>query len=290
MTLPAPRELAEMGADELAEKLVTLALACRDAARTGDFVEPLEELEALQEAARFASAENLALLEVAIAMLKALTRSTQTIPELAVQRLLRESEHAEKLLRRLLEAPLERSEIARDERVTRDILDRLAKVGVVRSGSSFDIAPSYRRLVEDLIEPVSFRMWRAVDEARAFIAAADLNNNQGAEYLSAHLGVSQGQAHSHLSRFEVARSGAIQFGSGRAVVRRIHARNAVSGRGKPAQPPPSGVLSDGNFVKITGWRIEFGDIAQALPNNKEDTDTVTTTTQQQQQQQQRASS
>jgi len=62
-----------MSADALADELVELANRVRDALRDGQTVDVLETLDHLQQASRQATGAQLALLEVASALLKAMT-------------------------------------------------------------------------------------------------------------------------------------------------------------------------------------------------------------------------
>lgn len=196
-----PLRLAELDIDILAEHLVAMAQQARKLATEGTVVELHDLLQQVHESARTAGGEQLALLEVAEAFLRALARSDLGRSELALRRLFAQHpDPAEELFTRLLE-PASISEEDLFEMVghARASVEMLIELGVLRrNGRVFDLSPSMRPIARELVEPAAFRMWRQVNEARSQIALARMKQPAAEGHLSAHLGITRQQAAAHL--------------------------------------------------------------------------------------------
>jgi len=198
----APEELASLDSERLAETLVTLANEVRDDLREGRHVRALSLLEELQQAARRSAGPQLALLEVAIAVLKAVTRTDLGRPELVIHEMLaEESDDVDAFLTKACEGVARASEVSRLPRPIVERIARLRDLGVIRELQGvFDVALKYRALVSELIEPLPFRLWREVTDVRNEIMAQHLPEHQAASLLAGQFGLGQQQAVRHLRR------------------------------------------------------------------------------------------
>lgn len=201
-----PTNLADLDFEALATQVVAIAQRARTLTAEGDAVELHELLEAVRSAANVVSGERLVLLEVAEAFLRAMARSDLGRSELALRRLFVEHpEIARVLFSRLLKpATLTEEELRASTGEARAHLDELIALGVLRKvGHAFDVRPSLRPLARDLLEPVAFRLWRRVSDARSNILRAGMPAAEASAHLAARLGVTPQEATAHLEAHPV---------------------------------------------------------------------------------------
>lgn len=202
MTLRITRDLAALSSGDLSEELTSLANQIRDALADGQTVDVLELLDQLQTSSRKARGPQLDLLEVACALLKAVTRTNLGRPELAAHQLLSaHGDAGEAFFERVLAHPVPPAEVARLPSLVREHVGRLVDLGVLRqAGGHLDVAPQYRPFMDDLLEPLPLRHWREVTDARSEIFSQHMNEGKAASHLAGLFGIREGDAIRHLRR------------------------------------------------------------------------------------------
>jgi hypothetical protein len=192
-------DLENVAPEELAERLVEIAQQARKLADREATVELADLLADVRAAADSAGGPALALLEVAEAFLRTLSRSNLGKAEIALHRFVASKpDVALPLLGRLVDGESigadtvgELGEIARP----------LVEVGALcelDGGRRFNLRPSLRNLARELVEPAPFRMWRRVEAARSTAGLNRLAPDATAAYLASQFGVTQQEAEQHL--------------------------------------------------------------------------------------------
>jgi hypothetical protein len=207
MNLPremTPDDLLALDDDGLAEHLTALALRARRLAADGDVVGLHAALDAVRAAGDRATGHALALLGVAEEFLRALARSDLGRSEMAIRRLFASDPACagaifSRLLRNGSIAVEDLAEIG--SQAQREV-DALVHHGVLHADDKVcRLVPSFRALVQDLLEPPVLRMWRYVQEARSAAIASGLGRNESTTLLAAKLALTGPQVERHLDRF-----------------------------------------------------------------------------------------
>lgn len=190
-------DLVQLDASALTEWLVGEAQAARAAALQGDADRLRGLVDRLRAAARELGGERLRLVEVAEAYVRLLGRTDLSPAERALRAFLKEQrDDAEWVCQRWLQPAL----VAEGDVTSRAgglavELARLVDAGVAeRTRQGWLLRPAHRALVLDLVEPIAFRLWRQVEEARRRIRDMQMNKPAATEYLAGTFGVDEQQA------------------------------------------------------------------------------------------------
>jgi hypothetical protein len=201
-------DLARLAPDELCERLAKLAAEARKDAVEGRIGELARKLEDVKAAAAVASGEQLRLLEVAEAFLRAMSRTDLGRREVALHVFfMRHPREAYALFSKLLSpASLGVEEQRALPEEVQEGLVELVRVGALRrDGDALALSPAVIAVARELREPAVLRMWRAVEQCRKDIAQDGLNIEEGARFLSGRLGITVEQGRRHLEEHPAVR-------------------------------------------------------------------------------------
>jgi hypothetical protein len=182
---------------ELARRVIAIARDVPRALREDDLPTLASYRTELDAAVDMATGANLAVVEVAHALFKyALPSAREEVVDLRV--LLDDETGASMLERIARDEPVQTRIVASLSEPARGALARLEERGViVRRGEVFTVPASQKKLVRDEIEPLAFRSWRLVENARQHASVVEEKNQP--DVVAALLGVSEAQARAHLS-------------------------------------------------------------------------------------------
>lgn len=234
MPTPMQKEgLADLDVRALAEALVTISREVRRAVAAGDQATIARAFDEVRSAADTAAGEQGLLLQVAEAFLRAMTNADLGVAEAALRRFV--SAHGAQGTSVLTHAastaglsPAAQSQC--DENV-RAGLAELIKVGALRAlkDGRLDVRPSLRGVVRDLVEPLAFRLWARVEEARAHAAYQPRSSHDtSAVIVASRIGVSERQASDHLRVHPLTLSHSVQSG-GEPIKKVVPPRRYVRG-------------------------------------------------------------
>jgi len=194
-------ELLNLDLSELAERLVAAAHQARCIADGDEVLQLGDLLASVQTAADEATGPRLALLEVAEAFLRALSRSDLGRAELALRRFaVSQVDGGSDILGPLAEG---RTIDSATFTALGEQGQALLEVGAIRPlpRDRYDLRPSLRSLARDLAEPAVFRAWRRVNATRAQVAMAGMSSEQAAACLAGEFGITLKQGATHLQRW-----------------------------------------------------------------------------------------
>lgn len=195
-----PKELAELQPADLSSWLVERSRDAREFVATESFSELRDILTLVREAAAHASGTNLWLLEVAEAFVAPLAGRNLGRREIEVQRFLRLGADAEGLLVGVLTQPLTDSQELGLATGLREGVKRLVSEGVLlRASQGLVVAPSMLGPLRELLSPPPFRLWAAVDKARA--ESANLTAKDAAMLLAGRVGATFEEASRFLANY-----------------------------------------------------------------------------------------
>jgi hypothetical protein len=200
--MPTPEPQA-MGIPELQDYLVATAEAARSAVAADDYGAVRNSRRQLCEWADRLTGPKLALVEVALAFLDNLMGDEISEGALAARGFLDAwTREATPFFDELVRGFKVQTAATRHWPAgARQHLDALEKAGVILHDSAQDyvLGPTSREWLREMIEPLPFRMWRIVSNAR--VRAASLTDNDARVVAMAALtGVTETQARAHISR------------------------------------------------------------------------------------------
>lgn len=204
MPTPMQKErLADLDVRNLAEALVTIAREVRRAVPAGDHATITQAFHEVRSAADVAAGEQGLLLQVAEAFLRAMANADLGVAEVALRRFVNDhgAQGTSVLTHAASTSGLSRSAQSQFDDEVRAGLAELVKVGALRTlkDGRLDVRPSLRGVVRDLVEPLAFRLWARVEEARAHAAyQPPSRHDTSAVIVASRVGVSERQASDHL--------------------------------------------------------------------------------------------
>jgi hypothetical protein len=187
----------ELSAVELTKLVVAIARDVARAKREEDYASLSSRRDEIRRAIPMASATNLWLLEVAEAFLAYALPGLR--PEAEHVRVIVRDETGASILDRMLKGEVvgARAEQALPAHL-RGAFASLHELGVVvRNDDRLEIAARFRALVRDEMDPLAFRLWRRVQDARARVAWIR-DGSDRARALAGLVGVTTEQATLHL--------------------------------------------------------------------------------------------
>jgi hypothetical protein len=196
-----PDTLAALDTDGLTEWLVGAARELRNAVAERNDAAVAETLRLVRNAGMRASGPTVALLDVAEAFLKLLGRGNDDPRAMAVHRFLAsDSIKASRVLDRLLQREaLASTDLAGLPAAVAEGIQSLVDVGVLKvTTRGHVIVPQAFSVVTDVFDPLAFRHWRRVDQARS--SAMGLNAEDRSTYLASALAVTPQQAQRFLQQ------------------------------------------------------------------------------------------
>ena len=209
--------LAALELPALAESLVTISREVRRAVASGDQATIARVLDEVRSAADVAAGERGLLLQVAEAFLRAMANTDLGVAERAVRTFVSShGSHATSLLAHAVSsAGIPAAVVEKTAANVRADLQLLVRVGALRQlhDGRLDVRPSLRGVVRDLIEPLAFRLWSRVEEARAHAAYQERGRDTAAVIIATRVGVSERQAEDHLRSHPLTIQVAAQGGS-----------------------------------------------------------------------------
>jgi len=206
--------LADLEIAALAEALVTMSREMRRAVAAGDHAAIARTLDEVRSAADAAAGEAGLMLQVAESFLRAMANTDLGVAERALRQFVSAfSSHATSLLAHAASpAGIPAAGVEKLDARVRAELDALVRVGALRRlhDRRLDVRPSLRGVVRDLVEPLAFRLWAQVEEARAHAAFQDRKHETAALIIANRVGVSERQAEDHLRAHPLTTQGATQ--------------------------------------------------------------------------------
>lgn len=201
MSVPMEAPLANLELPQVVERLVALAKETRRAVAAGDYATVARILDEVREAADLGTGDTTLVLQVAEAFLRAVANADLGTSEKALRAFAtRHGSISSQLLAQAASVGIPPAVVVALDHSVRGDLDDLVNVGALRrlSDERIDVRPSLRGVVRDLVEPLAFRLWSRVQEARAHAAYQRHGGPTAAAIIASQVGVAERQAEEHL--------------------------------------------------------------------------------------------
>jgi len=190
--------------DALVEKLLQIAKRLKSEDGGADPIAAIEALREVREIADSSAGTLRALAEVAEGFLRVIARGEGSDRAMAVYRFIRECDADDGRARATLRSVLSAHGlgIVINGEAAPSFLD-LFKTAVLVKGSDdkYRVMPSVRRMVQNAVDPLHFRMWQWVEDARDEVGRREHNRKDNAKILAGKIGCTVDEARDYLQRF-----------------------------------------------------------------------------------------